>query len=339
MRYDIIAQSKRSSTRYTLTIKFSNSMVVVARHGLHSVSRVLLPYQTPFSHPSIRRVSTTQIPQDILEELDLKKPLANTINRYTRHFSLSTGLYNWPATPKGDIYYGPNQTSTIEGRAFELSQFAVDWAKALKPNKNIMYTKSSHVSRLPCLHVYPDNVKITFKMETPSFEQVQEFQSHWMFSSDQTSLDYITIEKLPENVAHIYICCHAARDKRCGVIGTLLVSEMRKYIKSIPRDANAFGLREMQVFGCSHVGGHKFAGNLVIYRPDWNSGVWYGRITPHDVPEIVRETVVGGRVLGKYWRGGLPSGDWDPKERISGEKAEERSLEWRDQICGCKNLS
>jgi (2Fe-2S) ferredoxin len=315
-------------------------MTVVSRHGLLSGScKLAVLYRIPFPRPPIRRVSTAQIPQDIVDQLDLKKPLANSINRYTRHFSVSTGQYNWPATPREDVHYGPDKSGSREGGAFELSQFVVNWAKALKPNKNILYTKSSHASQLPCVHVYPDNVKITFKSEIPSFEQVQEFQSQWMLSSEPRSLDFITIEKLPEDTIHIYICCHAARDQRCGVIGPMLLSDIRKYIISNPRDVGNLGPRDVQVFGCSHVGGHKFAGNMVIYRSGWRYGVWYGRVSPQDVPEIMQETVIGERILGRHWRGGLPSGDWDPDEHISGEDAEQRSLEWRDKLCGCKNFS
>src|SRR6266496_1744269 len=115
-----------------------------------------------------------QIPQVLLEQIDRKKPLANSINPYSRHFSVSTGFYNWPSTTKDDTLYGPRGDGS-----FQLSQFVVDWAAALKPNKHIMYTKSSHISTSLCVHVYPDNLKVTFNSNTPSLDQVREFQSKW----------------------------------------------------------------------------------------------------------------------------------------------------------------
>ncbi|KDQ64631.1 hypothetical protein JAAARDRAFT_28270 [Jaapia argillacea MUCL 33604] len=54
----------------------------------------------------------------------------------------------------------------------------------------------------------------------------------------------------------------------------------------------------------SHVGGHKFAGNVIIYTPT-GSGVWYGRVTPHEVPSIVKNTIVEGKVLVPLLRGGV----------------------------------
>ncbi len=68
----------------------------------------------------------------------------------------------------------------------------------------------------------------------------------------------------------------------------------------------------------SHVGGHKFAGNVIIYVPPTfpdaagtglsalaGKGIWYGRVEPRHVEGIVSETVVGGRVVEELFRGGI----------------------------------
>lgn len=39
--------------------------------------------------------------------------------------------------------------------------------------------------------------------------------------------------------------------------------------------------------GFADVGGHRYAGNVIIYLPNGVS-IWYGRVTPHDVGAIVR---------------------------------------------------
>ncbi|KII95793.1 hypothetical protein PLICRDRAFT_34741 [Plicaturopsis crispa FD-325 SS-3] len=75
------------------------------------------------------------------------------------------------------------------------------------------------------------------------------------------------------------------------------------YITARLHDA-AHNERQALVLKCSHVGGHKYAGNCTIYTPR-GAGVWYGRVTPHEVPAIVRETVLGGRVLPALLRGGV----------------------------------
>ena len=68
----------------------------------------------------------------------------------------------------------------------------------------------------------------------------------------------------------------------------------------------------------SHIGGHKFAGNVIVYLPiDWRGqgqtkpnplgevGIWYGRVEPKHVRGIVEETVLGRRVIADLLRGAV----------------------------------
>ena len=65
----------------------------------------------------------------------------------------------------------------------------------------------------------------------------------------------------------------------------------------------------------SHIGGHKWAGNVILYFPplspgsqeQWaalaGKGVWYGRVEPRHVEGIVRQTLRGGRLIRELLRG------------------------------------
>jgi (2Fe-2S) ferredoxin len=74
----------------------------------------------------------------------------------------------------------------------------------------------------------------------------------------------------------------------------------------------------------SHIGGHKYAGNVIVHtllflvRKHWlidarvvqiympqGAGVWYGRVTTHEVASIVHTTILGGRILPPLLRGGV----------------------------------
>jgi (2Fe-2S) ferredoxin len=58
----------------------------------------------------------------------------------------------------------------------------------------------------------------------------------------------------------------------------------------------------------SHIGGHAWAGNVIIYNGGGalkKTGIWYGRVEPRHVEYIIRETVLEGRVLGELFRGGV----------------------------------
>ncbi|KAI0638074.1 Sucrase/ferredoxin-like-domain-containing protein [Trametes polyzona] len=69
-------------------------------------------------------------------------------------------------------------------------------------------------------------------------------------------------------------------------------------------DAKHAAHKRALILYCSHIGGHKYAGNVIINTPRGVS-VWYGRVTPHEVDAIVKETIIGGRILPPLLRGGL----------------------------------
>lgn len=122
----------------------------------------------------------------------------------------------------------------------------------------------------------------------------------------------------PSPITHpvILICGHGGRDERCGILGPILETEFKKVLaeKKIGAD----------VASISHIGGHKFAGNVIVYiPPNWGggsaeedgdgsalagTGLWYGRVGPENVEGIVEETVVRGRVIADLFRGGITQG-------------------------------
>jgi (2Fe-2S) ferredoxin len=51
----------------------------------------------------------------------------------------------------------------------------------------------------------------------------------------------------------------------------------------------------------NQVGGHRWAGNLIIYP----TGTWYGRVMPYHADCIVKECIVEGKVIKELWRGQL----------------------------------
>lgn len=122
----------------------------------------------------------------------------------------------------------------------------------------------------------------------------------------------------------VLICGHMDRDKRCGIYGPILLEQFNKYL---PPTANPTATL------VSHIGGHRFAGNVIIYiPPDFlptlghfspssgnivnkeknpvphklaGSGIWYGRVEPESVEQIVNETILEGRIIGNHFRGGI----------------------------------
>jgi hypothetical protein len=134
----------------------------------------------------------------------------------------------------------------------------------------------------------------------------------------------------------VLICGHGGRDMRCGVMGPVLRTEFeaqlaRKGVSvlrgpveiDVPTEAEAITgavqprAPTARVGLVSHVGGHKFAGNVIIYLPPSmktapgethplaGHGIWYGRVEPSHVEGIVSETIGQGRVIENMFRGGI----------------------------------
>ncbi|KAI0774168.1 Sucrase/ferredoxin-like-domain-containing protein [Fomes fomentarius] len=78
-------------------------------------------------------------------------------------------------------------------------------------------------------------------------------------------------------------------------------AELRRRLQHVGVDAEH---KRALILYSSHIGGHKYAGNVIINTPKGTS-IWYGRVTPHEVDAIVQETIIGGKILPALLRGGM----------------------------------
>jgi hypothetical protein len=72
------------------------------------------------------------------------------------------------------------------------------------------------------------------------------------------------------------VCTHGRHDQCCAKFGLPVYCALRDVIGE-------------RVWECSHVGGDRFAGNVVVFP----YGIYYGRVAPEDVSEIVRLSELG----------------------------------------------
>jgi hypothetical protein len=138
----------------------------------------------------------------------------------------------------------------------------------------------------------------------------------------------------------VLICGHGGRDQRCGIMGPALREEFerelpRRGLEVLKGPVEVASEGREQVGGpvsveeaaastarvglISHIGGHKFAGNVIVYLPRAmktpggeahplaGSGIWYGRVEPKHVEGIVEETIRKGNVISEMFRGGITS--------------------------------
>ncbi|GAA5941215.1 hypothetical protein JCM10213_007456 [Rhodosporidiobolus nylandii] len=156
--------------------------------------------------------------------------------------------------------------------------------------------------------------------------------------------------------AVILLCSHKKRDKRCSISAPLLISQFHHHLSRHGLQVDERGddlsdgppieewpgtaeekeqrLKEalqgasvakadgegarVGIFKTSHLGMHKWAANMMIYFPN-GSVVWYARTTPADVKLIVDRTIMEGKVIPEFLRGGLG---------ITGKDGAKGVLEW-----------
>jgi hypothetical protein len=133
----------------------------------------------------------------------------------------------------------------------------------------------------------------------------------------------------------ILICGHGRRDMRCGLMGPVLQREFETQLPGVgiqvlhgpvtdeepsSTTTEASSPLTARVGQISHIGGHKFAGNVIIYiPPNMNlggtgkahplagNGIWYGRVEPKHVEGLIKETILNGNIVADKFRGGVTS--------------------------------
>ncbi|KAL3833121.1 hypothetical protein ACJIZ3_007857 [Penstemon smallii] len=119
--------------------------------------------------------------------------------------------------------------------------------------------------------------------------------------------------------SYVFVCAHNNRDRRCGVCGPILIEKFKEEIESKDLKNQVF------VTACSHVGGHKYAGNVITFSADPEgkiAGNWYGYVTPNDILELLDKQIGKGEVINRIWRGQMGA----PAPVKEAEKVDELKL-------------
>lgn len=140
---------------------------------------------------------------------------------------------------------------------------------------------------------------------------------------DVSSLTPLRTRSSP-HAAVILLCSQRTRDARCGQSAPLLKREFERHLRAhgLYRDANDERPGGVGVHFISHVGGHKYAANVIIYRRrdfHWYAkdgaaeeqhlaateeeaegaaqGIWLARVRPEECENIVKFTVLQGKLV------------------------------------------
>lgn len=107
-------------------------------------------------------------------------------------------------------------------------------------------------------------------------------------SSRPCELDYV-----------ILLCSHQRRDARCGITAPLIKKELERHLRplGLSRDADDSRPGGAGIFFVSHVGGHKFSANVLVYRKKDQQMIWLARVRPEHCEGLVKYTLLEGKVV------------------------------------------
>eukprot|EP00742_Colponemidia_sp_Colp-10_P011202 GILJ01012418.1.p1 GENE.GILJ01012418.1~~GILJ01012418.1.p1 ORF type:complete len:284 (+),score=12.18 GILJ01012418.1:67-852(+) len=248
------------------------------------------------------------------------KPCAGTVDSYKHHVFVTTPLpaAKWPSRMDEQ---GEQSVIASLMRAWKLPSIGSTYSRkdirlsAIEGSPSL--TDTSMENAASNVFLFPRNVmlKNIHQRDAPSLLQA--------LCTDSThSLQQY--DSVPLTGLHLFVCVHGTRDKRCGEHGTAV----KQWLDELTSELNLKSSREDQkrhihVYGCSHIGGHEFAGNLVAYP----SGNWFGALKTKETVENVltyllslettnRETAVRHNIL-PYWRGRMDLSKEEHSELVS----------------------
>jgi len=199
-------------------------------------------------------------------------PLSDTVKPYHRHLLACTGRREWPA-----------RIEEAEGLLGRMARDVREASDAERSGTKLTATDEASEEGGMDLLVFPDAIRYRV-VDEADWEAILETHV-----KDGRVSDSVPAFPLPGR--HVFVCVHGRRDERCGCWGPSIVEALRA--------ACVEGDIEVPVRATSHVGGHKYAGNVLVYP----EGVWYGYVRPEDAERLVREHLAGGRVVRDLLRG------------------------------------
>jgi len=289
-------------------------------------------------------------------EIDNSKPLNGTMAAYAEHVLICTGKNDWTSRieeensgdnlaadikelmGRGGIYSDPFHNVSITNSSLPSSI----------PTRSEVQTTSAYI--LPSFKYIPYLPRVSFDSVqalvkgyllpnklSPAHDTLSPIHRDRLLRSEEQQQFLYGVQDVKDVL--VLICGHGGRDMRCGIMGPILRDEFERLLPEkgvrvlkgpveIPSSESGSLLgsggeeelgekRTARVGLISHIGGHKFAGNVILYIPPGTKtgdgkkhplagcGIWYGRVEPKHVEGIVQETLLGGRVIEDHFRGGI----------------------------------
>eukprot|EP00005_Dracoamoeba_jomungandri_P006127 CAMPEP_0174251122 /NCGR_PEP_ID=MMETSP0439-20130205/1055_1 /TAXON_ID=0 /ORGANISM="Stereomyxa ramosa, Strain Chinc5" /LENGTH=325 /DNA_ID=CAMNT_0015331363 /DNA_START=18 /DNA_END=995 /DNA_ORIENTATION=+ len=241
--------------------------------------------------------------------IDGSKPLYDstllgTVGLYDKHVIICSGC-------NGDVWsrkvlaekgsFAPKLKKAVLSRKKDL-RGRVKLSVSDEPTRSLGELETT-VQEKADLIVFPDKIRYLDVTE----EQCQYIVEDHFINGEVS--DRVQHEEVEEDF-FILVCCHANKDMRCGTLGPQVLAAFQEVIQQ--RGAQ----HKIAVRQTSHLGGHKYAGVVIVYP----TGDWYGMVTRDNIEKIVDAYLSEDATIPyELWRGRMGLGKNETKN-LEGEK-------------------
>ncbi|KAK5761009.1 hypothetical protein LTS12_008857 [Elasticomyces elasticus] len=300
------------------------------------------------------------------------------INGFSRHLIIATGKTDWVRDvedEKGSVMeaVGKNRGCYDEGVGggnlmLSASNIPTESDFLGEGDGKGNYGRPTRVLLLPAFQwingvtteSVPDLIKgVVNRTPTVTTQLLPPSQTNSHSIPDLQLPEGLTLSSCPHKYL-ILLCSQATRDARCGQSAPLLRRELERHLRPLGlfRDLGDERPGGVGIYFISHVGGHKYSANMLVYRKadhvpvtkaeaNWNGAsngnsatngdggsnghgtgsdeveeaaqcIWLARIKPEDCENIVRYTVLQGKVVKpeSQLRGGFDRGKGVGRVRV-----------------------
>ena len=272
-------------------------------------------------------------------KIDEDDKLYGEIKGFSRHLVVATGKTDWVrdvANEKGSVMEAVDKhNSEVEGGRLMLSASNMNlpdhdsgpYGKD-RPTTVLLMPAFQFVDNVTPSHV-PDLIRTIINKAPTNTTSLSPSKPTNGISTPESDSATLSTTDLPPSLSlrtcpHRYIilmCSQATRDARCGQSAPLLRRELERHLRPLGlyRDLHDERPGGVGIYFISHVGGHKYSANMLIYRRaeprrtvgeqmtdglvggKWEGEaaqcIWLARVRPEDCENIVRFTVLQGKVV------------------------------------------
>ncbi|GKZ30406.1 hypothetical protein AbraIFM66950_009050 [Aspergillus brasiliensis] len=235
---------------------------------------------------------TVQFPSKV--KVETSRPLYGHIKEFHTHVLVATGKTDWierVENEKGSLMQAFDESSHLSKHG----RFMISASNLTPPDTDDETSQGTTVLLLPSF-TFVDAVKqsdvnevITRFMDAPlSQNGAISANPDSKLNPRPCQFDYVVL-----------LCSHKRRDARCGITAPLIKKELERHLRPLGlyRDANDERPGGVGIFFVSHVGGHKFSANVLIYRKEQQQMIWLARIRPEHCEGLVKYTLLEGKVV------------------------------------------